>query len=285
MESRWYSSAWSFVSETWMYFMSFRPTRMASSLSYYAIFALVPILVVTFWMGNFLVENDNWSAEIISKVSYVLGPQSSEFIQTTFVQSTSIQGWSLAAFVAIALLVFLAAQGVGELKKSLDEIWQAPKETEQNFFAVLSRFIVSVIGVFAFGMSFVVYLLISKLFEQGFSLGIETTIGQGVAIVGGPIVLLLITFFGTMIAYQILPATKIGRRYRIVGALLTSGLLTIGNVAIGYYMSHGASLSTYGVAGSLVALLLWFYYSSLIFLLGASATWIFAKWEGWVASE
>lgn len=53
---------------------------------------------------------------------------------------------------------------------------------------------------------------------------------------------------------------------------MTAVLFAIGKYLISLYLTHVAPASTYGAAGSLVLILLWVYYSSLILFFGTSLT-------------
>jgi membrane protein len=80
--------------------------------------------------------------------------------------------------------------------------------------------------------------------------------------------------------FKVLPDAKIRWRYVWVGALLTTLLFTIGKYLIGFYLGTSSFNSAYGAAGSLVIILLWVYYSTVIFLFGAELTSVYAKFKG-----
>ena len=80
--------------------------------------------------------------------------------------------------------------------------------------------------------------------------------------------------------YKILPDAKIEWRDVWIGAALTSFLFSIGKILIGMYLGSSGVTSPYGAAGSLITILLWVYYSSLIFFLGAEFTQVYAREYG-----
>ncbi len=80
--------------------------------------------------------------------------------------------------------------------------------------------------------------------------------------------------------FKVLPAVRLGWRDTIIGALVTALLFSVGATAIGWYLGFKGTSSTYGAAGSLVALLLWVYYSSQAFFLGAAFTRVHAERHG-----
>jgi len=264
----------SFVVETWSYFFSFRPTRMASSLSYYGLFALVPLLVITFWFGSVIVDTQTLSKEIIERTSYVLGHQSSSFLQTTFTNATNVGSHPLQAILAVVVLVALAVSGIAELKESLDDIWQTPYRPTSGIVDYLLTYFIPLLATIAFGIAFVLFIVGSQFLQAGFTLGMSPGVLDFFTSYGTPVVVFVITTCGTFMAYTILPERHIPRKQLLLGSVITGVFLTLGSIALGFYLTQGTTLSTYGVAGSIVAVLLWFYYSSLIFLFGASATWV-----------
>jgi membrane protein len=81
-------------------------------------------------------------------------------------------------------------------------------------------------------------------------------------------------------AYRMLPRARIAWSDVWIGAGVTAVLFTLGNYLIGVYMGRVGVSSGFGAAGSLIAVLVWVYYSAQIFLLGAEFTWVFAHRHG-----
>jgi membrane protein len=264
------------VRAAYRHYVSFRPTRLASSLSYYGLFALVPVLAVTFWIGTYIVRAQAIGTDIIYRVSYIIGPESTEFIKTTFENVTAQHVSILGAIIAGLALIFLAASGASELKQSLDDIWEAPKKKE-TFRRKSIRFLLSLLCVVLFGVTFVVFIVFANFLGQGAFRGTDIGILRPFEPLVTPAILFLLTYIGTLVVWIVLPDRKPANKSLLYGALVTAFLLTIGNLAVTWYLSHLASISTYGVAGSIVALLLWMYYSSLIFLFGSSFTWTYMR--------
>jgi len=86
----------------------------------------------------------------------------------------------------------------------------------------------------------------------------------------------LITLLFALI-YRLLPDVRLKRRDVLLGAVATSLLFVLGKTAIGFYLGRTSVASAYGAAGSLVVVLLWVYYSSLIFFFGAEITWVYSR--------
>ena len=82
-------------------------------------------------------------------------------------------------------------------------------------------------------------------------------------------------------AFKILPDVRIGWRVVWFGGAVTALLFTVGKELIGMYLGRGSIASVYGAAGSMIVILMWVYYSSIIFLYGAEVTLLSAKALGW----
>jgi membrane protein len=80
--------------------------------------------------------------------------------------------------------------------------------------------------------------------------------------------------------YRFLPNTRVEWRDVWVGAAVTSLLFTVGKIGLGLYIGISAVASSYGAAGSILVLLLWIYYSGLIFYFGAEFTTSYADRYG-----
>ena len=108
-----------------------------------------------------------------------------------------------------------------------------------------------------------------------------------------PFVLESVNLFITLLAtavifgliFTVVPDRRIPWRETVTGSLLTAALFAVGKLVVGLYIGRAGVGSTYGAAGSLVALLVWVYYSSQIFLFGAELIHCFSRQHGVVRQE
>jgi membrane protein len=259
--------------------MAVRPTRMASSLSYYALFALVPVLVITFWLGSVFISSASLQTEIIFQVSRILGTQNSGFIQTVFANVQNIGSNKWEAIVAVLFLLLLAVTGMNELKQSLDDMFETPYDSDESIFEIILKYGISFLATVGFAIVFIAFIIGSKFINEGFTLGFSQNTIAFTTTYGAPFILFVISTFIAFLAYAFLPERKLPKLHLLVGASITGIFLTIGNIAVEFYLAHSSTVASYGIAGSIVAILLWFYYSSLIFLFGASATWTYYEFK------
>ena len=256
------------------YWRSHNPTRLASSLAYYGLFSLVPILVIIFGVAHFLLRSESVGAALLAYTALFFGSDAASFIQGTLanflVDNTSFVG----SITWIFVLIILANHAVTQLNQILDEFSPAQEVSAKRYVSWGYRFLISFFAILLFGT---IILGVTVLTQSLSSALPDNMLVQIAAYGAAPALVFIFIFLGTVIAFSVLPQARIPTSALLSGAGLTALLLTIGNAAVSLYFTYGTSISAYGVAGSLVALLLWFYYSALIFLFGVSYTWILVK--------
>ena len=166
-----------------------------------------------------------------------------------------------------------AASVFVELKGSLDEIWgiEPPKGLAIIIFLRTQLHSFGLVLVLAF------LLLVSLVFSAALSVlqryagGISSSSYDIFAILSSMIAFGVIACLFAVI-YKVLPDAPLSWRDVWIGAAFTAGLFSLGKFVIGLYLGNSSVASSFGAAGSLIALLLWVYYSAQIFFLGAEFT-------------
>ncbi len=172
----------------------------------------------------------------------------------------------------VALLV--GAGGVlGQLQASLNKIWGVEQKSGLGVWGFIRQRFISYAMVLAVGFLLLVSLITSAL-VTGLSQFVGTLFGDATIIAHG---LDLVVSFAVVtllfaLIYKFVPDIEIGWKDVWIGAALTSVLFTVGKFLIGFYLGSSGVTSAYGAAASLITVLLWVYYSALIFLLGAEFT-------------
>ncbi len=188
----------------------------------------------------------------------------------------------VATIVSIVLLIIGATTVFGELQSDLDRIWRAPATQQQSgIWTLLRTRLLSLGMVLAIGF----LLLISLVLSAGLA-----ALGKwwGGLFGGWEVLLHVINFIVSFaiitglfaMIYKILPRVDIAWRDVWIGAAVTALLFTIGKLLIGLYIGKSGVASGFGAAGSFVVLLIWVYYSTQIFLLGAEFTWVYSHEHG-----
>lgn len=243
---------------------------LSASLAYYTALSIAPLLVLTLALVALL--GDNLKTELIQQVHTLIGGQAAETITSVAMNadiSPHIRGW--AGILGLGTLFFSAGAIFGQLRTSLNTIFESAHTTdtkEISWFHASWGFLKQKIFNMGMVLSFVFISLVSLLISSLISLllsGPAAVLGQFANLISSQIVFTLL-FAGI---YYFLPEKKISKRIALVAGAFTALFFSIGKSLIGFYLGKSAIVSLWGAAGSLIVLLMWVYYSSLIIFLSA----------------
>jgi membrane protein len=254
-----------------------RSDSRGAAVAFYTLFSMTPILILAIVIAGYFFGAEAAQGEIVAQVEGLVGPNGAQAIQALLAAARDPAA-SLAATLMASVLLLLGATTVFvELKGSLDDLWIDLTPHDKPH--------VSAIGVLlrarllSFGLVLVLAFLL--LVSLVVSAALAMLAGYADEILGGSA-----TVFATLasvvslcviaclfaVINKTLPDAPLSWSDAWVGAVFTAGLFSLGKYAIGLYVGHSGVASSFGAAGALIALLLWVYYSSLIFFLGAEFT-------------
>lgn len=246
-------------------------SRKAAALAYYTAFSLAPILVIVLGLVGLFADARAASDEIREQLGALVGPAGADVLDALVRHTLTEASGGIAALIALPVLLIGATTAFSELKQSLDEIWGVEAPAQSGIWGLLRTRLASfsLILVIAFlllvslAANAAIALLSKRLADV---IGLSGTIALQVFSI-----LLTLTVVASIFAaiYKLLPAIRL--RWRDVGraSLVATVLFLIGQIAIGLYLGNSATASAYGAAGSLAVLMLWIYYSTTVFFLGA----------------
>lgn len=255
-------------------------SRLAAALAFYTALSLAPLLVITVGILGLLYGDDAARGQLAGQFQGIFGAESASAIQTILASARDTSSGVLATIVGVVILLFGASGVFGELQDSLNTIWEVQPRPGRGVMGVLrDRFFsfTMVLGVaFLLLVSFILSAALTVLGTYVESLGSWPILWQAINL----------TFsFGITVGifaliFRILPDVEIGWRDVWVGAIATAALFSIGKYLIGLYLGRGSATSAYGAAGSVVAMLIWVYYSAQILFFGAELTQAYAAMHG-----
>ena len=258
------------------------PFQSAAALSYYTLFSLAPLLIISIAVAGFVFGHEAAHNQIVMTIQGLVGRESAEAVQA-MIQSASNRPESgmLSSLIGGIVLLFGAGGVVGQLQTSLNAIWGVKAQSDSGVHEFIRRRFISFAMVLAVGFLLLVSLAISALIS-GVAQFMGGLIGEAALIAHVLDILLSFGFITLLFAtiYKLLPDVEIQWNDVLIGAAMTSILFTIGKSLIGFYLGSSAITSIYGAAGSIITVLLWVYYSALIFLLGAEFTQVYAGMYG-----
>lgn len=251
-----------------------------ASIAFFTVTALAPVLLIVIAVAGLVFGRDAASNAIVDQLSGLMGRQSAELLQTAIAGAANKSTGVLASLVGIGTLIFTASGVFGEMQRSLNAIWKA-EPTGATVSRLIRARAASLGLVVAIGFVMTVSLAISAaLTALGDIINAYVPFGEQImALVNAAISIALIAVLFAAI-YKVLPDKRVAWRDVVVGAVVTSVLFNVGKSLIGWYIGSSAIASSYGAAGALIVVLLWIYYSALIFLLGAEFTKAYAATRG-----
>jgi membrane protein len=245
--------------------------RMAAALSYYTAFSMAPLLILAISIAGLVLGREAAQGKIVEQIGGLVGKQSAAAIQSMIQAANRPSKGIFASVIAIVSLIAGATGVLSELKSALNKIWRTQERS--NVKEIVKKnvvFLGMLLGIgFLLTVSLVVSAAVSGLgkFLGGLLPAPEFLLHAADFMLSVGIIAVL---FAAM--YRILPNTEVEWRDVWVGAAVTSFLFAVGKLGLGIYIGKGAIGSSYGAAGSILVLLLWVYYSGLIFYFGAEFT-------------
>jgi membrane protein len=250
--------------------------RLAASLAFYTILSLAPLVIIVVGLAGVVTERQQVVQQLATQSERLVGPAGRQVVDT-ILMTTEPQGGTLAALIGLVTLMIGATAVFGELQAVLNLIWEVqPKPlsgVRAALWAWLRERVFSVAIVCAIAFLLLVSLVVSA------TLAGATTYLRGpdhTSLLLGRVLELAVSLpvltglFGLLFRY--VPDVQLRWRDVWLGGGVTAVLFTLGKTAIGYYLGQASVGSAYGAAGSLIAVLVWIYYSALIFFFGAEFT-------------
>ena len=221
---------------------------------------------------GWLVGSEAADAHIGAQMQLLFGAASAELILQAMHSARQEEGvW--ATIVSIITLIIGATTVFSALESALQQIWGTREKALGGWRGFLRTRVISFGFILAVG-----FLLLVSLTMTTALAGLRDWVGhryEGLVATVGVVEVVLSTALGTgliALMYRYLPATRLGWRHVLSGALVTTLLFQVGRWAIGLYLGRSTEPTSFGAAASFAALLLWLYYSAQVFLLGAEIT-------------
>ena len=257
-------------------------SSMGAALSFYTLFSIAPMLLIVLSIAGFAFGVDAARGEISGQLNHLMGEQGAVAVQALIENVNKPHEGLIATIIGFVLLLVGATTVFGELQNSLDRIWCVPERKKINGIVALFRERILSFGVIL-GIGFI--LMVSLVFSAGLSAvgqwwSPDSTEWVSILKILNIVFSFVMTTAMFAMIYKLMPSARIHWSEVWIGALFTSILFMVGKLLIGLYIGRSQIASGFGVAGSLVVLLVWVYYSAQVFLLGAEFTWAYSKTYG-----
>ena len=251
----------------------------ASSIAFYTIFSMPAILIIALSIGTTFYERNVVQEELINQVENLIGMNSEEEITEIISNATLDSTGAFAKTVGIITLIFSATTVFASLQSSLNKIWGIKPKPMRGIVKFMINRLLSLAMVAVMGFLLLVSLVVDAalVLFQGFlskimeGLTLYILQAMNVAFSFGIITIIF------ALVFKVLPDADVKWRDVWPGAFITTILFSIGKFLIGFYLGNSPFSSAYGAAGSLVIILVWIYYSTIIVLFGAELTSVYTE--------
>ncbi|NMG42903.1 YihY family inner membrane protein [Aromatoleum toluvorans] len=246
----------------------------AAALAFFTVFSVAPVVIVVVTVVGLVLGESAAQGEMAQQLEAAIGAQAAQAVQTAVAASRIKQSGILPTLAGFGAMLFGAATVFGQMQTALNSIWSvAPRPTRSSIVIYLKNRLLSMTIVLAIGFVLLVSLLLSVAVRAVVEFARDWVPIPPPLLIGldwGVSLTVATLLFATI--FRVLPDVLLRWRDVWLGALVTALLFAVGRSLIALYLSTTATASTYGAAGSLVLLLMWVNYSSLILLLGAAFT-------------
>lgn len=247
-----------------------RASSKGAALAFYTAFSIAPILVLVIAVAGFFWGAEAAQGQLLNELRGLMGKQGAEAVQLVLAGAQNKDSGIWATIIATVLLLVGATTVFAELKDSLDEIWNVPPPKGATWWVIIRTRLLSFGLILVLAFLLMVSLVVSAALAvvENYVSGLWKDAAVLLSWIAWLISFLVIAvLFGVI--FKMLPRIKLSWHDVIIGALGTAAMFVFGKFLIGLYIGNSGVASSFGAAGSMIALLLWVYYSAQIFFLGA----------------
>ena len=265
---------WEILKQTFNGFIEDKVTKLGGSLAYCTIFSFGPLLIVIIFLSSMFFGQQAVEGKIYGQLEDFLGHDTALQLQEIIKKATISGKSTIAAIIGFITLLFAATTVFAEIQDSIITIWGLKPKPKRGWLKMLTNRVLSFSVIISLGFLLVVSLGVTAVIDA-LSNRLQTIFPDIAVIVFyiiNQVVTLLVVTVIFAVVFKVLPDAKIRWKDVFAGALVTAVLFMLGKFAISFYISKASIGTTYGAAGSLVVLLVWTYYSSLILYFGAEFT-------------
>ncbi|MDF2190294.1 YihY/virulence factor BrkB family protein [Paraflavitalea sp. CAU 1676] len=256
--------------------------KLSASLSYYTVFSIGPILIIIISLVGIFLGRDAVQGRVYEQVKGFIGSSAAVQLQEIIKNIEYSQFKTTGLVIGIIMLLFGASGVFTEIQDSVNRIWSIKAKPQKGWLKFIINRLLSFSLVVGMGFIMLVSLLISTALDalSGF---LQRFFSEDIIvlfyILNIIIVIAVITVLFAII-FKVLPDATIHWRDVIKGSLFTAILFMGGKFLISFYISRSNVGVTYGAAATIVIILLWVYYSSVILYFGAEYTKCYAVEAG-----
>jgi membrane protein len=269
-----FKGLWKVLKQSFVGFADDKIMKLSASLAYYTVFSMGPLLIVIIYVCSLFFGREAIEGTIYGQIQSFVGSDTAKQVQDIIKNASIGEKGQVAAIIGVITLLIGATSVFAEIQDSINSIWGIKPKPKKGWLKLLVNRLLSFSVIVSLGFLLLVSLGISYLVEA-LSKSLSRAFPDVTVVIFYILNLVLsLAVISTLFAviFKVLPDAKIKWRDVIAGSIATAILFMLGKFAISFYIGQSDVGSTYGAAGSLVVLLIWIYYSSIILYFGAEFT-------------
>jgi membrane protein len=257
------------AAENWI---SDNASTTGASLAFFCAFSIAPLLVIVLTIIGWIVGETAAYSQIGAQLNALFGPSTATILLGAIKSSQQSEG-TLAAVISIVTLLIGATTVLSALETLLEQIWKSEALAPGGIRGWIRTRFLSLGFILALGFLLLVSLNVSTgLSTIQKNMGMQHPVAVGVLGAADLLLSIALVAFLFAVIFRYLPARRLPWKTVAIGGILTAVLFDLGRWVVGLYLAHSTQPSAFGAAASFATLLLWLYYTSLIFLYGAEYT-------------
>jgi membrane protein len=273
-------TTWNLAIQTIDEFSRDRGDLVAAALAFYALLSIAPMIIIAVAIAGAVLGEGNARHEVQELLRTAMQKDAAVAVDGWVQQASNAGGF--ASIVGVVLTLLAASRFVAQLRSALNQIWNVDVDVADSFKASIKGYVAR--RLFAFGLILTAGPILLAIFaSRAIVMGLGKALLPDTAFTGFGMetlqLSLSVTIVGVLgaVIFRVMPDTRVPWRAACWGAGLTSVLFNVGNLLVGWYLGKAAVGATYGAAGSVVVVLIWFYLSAHTFLLGAEFTQVYSR--------
>jgi membrane protein len=256
------------------------PVRESSIIAYYSIFSFPGLFVVIVVVAGWFFGRETVDQHLIEQISSSLGKDTAGQIQNIIIQQTATKKSLFPAIIGVVTLLLGATGVFVQFQKSLNIIWNVTvDQSKTNIWSIIKVRLFSFGLILSIAFLLIISLIISTLlsaFGDWLSKQFSDSLLIFLRVISFVVSISIMTvLFALML--KIFPDAKIKWKDVWIGSFVTAVLFNFGKFALSLYFGKAHPASTYGAAGSVILILIWVSYSSMIILYGAEFTRVYSS--------
>lgn len=274
-----FKTNWEITKQTFKDFIDDNPLDYAAIIGFYTIFSLPAVLIITIRIAGAVFGEEAVRGQVVDQIGGVVGRNSAEQIQSIIENASQSEATTIGTIVGVATMIFTATTVFVALQDSINSMWEVKAKPEKGWWKLVVDRVLSLALVVSLGFLLLVSLSVDIVMGVIYDYLRQQLTGVAVYLVtvGNVVISILVCVLIFATIFKVLPDAKTKWSHVWIGASVTAILFVIGKYVLNIYFQHDPLADTYGAAGSLVLILVWVYYASVIFLFGAEFTQVYAR--------